>query len=184
MVKGVKTMPKRLFEHLRDTPWEPSFRLVTTLAEASTLINRPHEDYPYRVEATTVCIEWLLSRWSKEMHVGQVNISVLRKIHATVFSGSTFAGLYRNETNPPTNVVVSEHTAPHHSLINFLLTELELFLRLHPIKSIEDLRNWYWDFETIHPFRDGNGRVGGIIVAAYSHQLPGDHNGKYLAVEQ
>ena len=44
----------------------------------------------------------------------------------------------------------------------------------------ENLIHWYSDFETIHLYQDGNGRTGGIIVAAFSYlQL-----GIYLAPEQ
>ena len=36
---------------------------------------------------------------------------------------------------------------------------------------VDALRDWHLDFETIHPFPDGNRSVGGIRVAAYSHQI-------------
>jgi fido (protein-threonine AMPylation protein) len=36
------------------------------------------------------------------------------------------------------------------------------------ITNEESIKNWYISFETIHHFSDGNGRVGGIILAAYS----------------
>ena len=60
-----------------------------------------------------------------------------------------------------------------------LMHELELLYLDLPI-SQENLRHWYFDFETIHPFVDGNGRVGGIIIAAATHR----QHGIYLAPGQ
>ena len=47
------------------------------------------------------------------------------------------------------------------------------------IPTDEILLDWYSDFETIHPFQDGNGRVGGVVVAVYSNLWSTE--GKYLA---
>lgn len=41
--------------------------------------------------------------------------------------------------------------------------------------TMDRIREWYIDFETIHPYRDGNGRVGGCVVALmtiYHHPDP------------
>jgi Fic family protein len=39
------------------------------------------------------------------------------------------------------------------------------------VNNEEELVWWYMLFETIHPFQDGNGRVGGIVVAIMSYSL-------------
>ena len=46
--------------------------------------------------------------------------------------------------------------------------------------SVSTLRQWYLNFTTIHPLRDGNGRTAGIAVAAISHHI----HGIYLAPGQ
>ena len=35
----------------------------------------------------------------------------------------------------------------------------------------DTLEKWYFDFETIHPYIDGNGRAGGVIIAGLSFHL-------------
>ena len=71
------------------------------------------------------------------------------------------------------NVRVGLHVAPDNYQVSALMENLcnWHWLSIHTpfLQTEEELIDWYTDFETIHPFQDGNGRVGGIVVAQYSH---------------
>ena len=144
------------FKHLRTVPWNPTFKWVDSIAEAADMINLPHEDYPIRIPATHLAIE------SKVLPMDNKS---LRKIHKKVFGDMSYGGKFRK-----VNVRVGSHVAPDHSQVPSLMKELLLRRWVNPlIQTEEALIDWYTDFETIHPFQDGNGRVGGIVVAQYSH---------------
>ena len=144
------------FKHLRTVPWNPTFKWVDSIAEAADMINLPHEDYPMRIPATQLAIE------SKVL---PMDTKSLHKIHKKVFGDMSFGGKFRD-----LNVRVGLHVAPNHSQVSSLMKELLLHRWVNPlIQTEEALIDWYTDFETIHPFQDGNGRVGGIVVAQYSH---------------
>jgi fido (protein-threonine AMPylation protein) len=38
---------------------------------------------------------------------------------------------------------------------------------------VDNYLAWYQQFETIHPFIDGNGRVGGVVIAVLSFNVNG-----------
>jgi fido (protein-threonine AMPylation protein) len=38
----------------------------------------------------------------------------------------------------------------------------------NPMRTVEQVKEWYTAFMRIHPYEDGNGRVGGTILAAAS----------------
>ena len=142
------------FQHLRIVPWNPTFKWVDSIAKAADAINLPHEDYPMRIPATHLAIE------SKVL---PMDTKSLHKIHKKVFGDMSFGGKFRD-----LNVRVGPHVAPNHYQVSALMEEL---CKVHNplIQTEEALIDWYTDFETIHPFQDGNGRVGGIVVAQYSH---------------
>lgn len=147
------------FKHLRETPWNPTFEWVRTTLECANKINSYHEDYPKYVKATNA----ILQSTTTDNPPGRIFSGYLKVIHKLIFSDKFFAGEWRK-----VDVVVGLHHPPRVLVLSGLMEELE---SLHSISDIKDLTDWYTDFETIHPFQDGNGRVGGVIIAAYSHGL-------------
>ncbi len=154
---------------LRTTPWTPTFTWVATTWEAADRINSFHEDYPARVGLTFNALENLgrklgLTGGANMWPLGyKVPSSRLFQIHSEVFGDTGFAGRWRD-----VQVRIGPHVPPAPDRIQNLVTG---FLLPRRLLIIEDLEAWYLAFETIHPFQDGNGRVGGIIVAAYAHHF-------------
>lgn len=150
--------------------WKPNFEFVSGIHEVADSINKPHEDYPDRVSKTERCIE-ILSGFSKEILKDGMMLSDCMTIHSYVMDDLRDKGSFR--TN---NVKVGSHIPPDALFVR------ELAENLFPLKpkTTEELIEWYSLFQTIHPFSDGNGRVGGIIVAFWSYLL----ENKFLAPKQ
>ena len=163
---------------LNDKPIEGT--VVDAVNIASDRINQPHEDYPKRVRATKNTILWatrFLQQKSARMEFSRTKCSegwcagisgaLFKDIHYRIFRDQPFAGQWRSVA-----VRVGNHLPPPPETIHELMNRLE---QLYPhIHYISTLRSWYTDFQTIHPFQDGNGRVGGVVVSAVSHILDSD----------
>lgn len=146
-----------IFASLRNTPWEPAFEWLTDVGQVADQINSYHEDYPKYVAGIVVAIQ-------RGVTNSNPNHAFLRSCHRTIFGG-TKQYRYRR-----VNVRVGLHRPPSHASVGSLMAELQdTYSVPFQGKDIFTLEEWYKDFETVHPFVDGNGRVGGVVVALYSH---------------
>lgn len=58
---------------------------------------------------------------------------------------------------------------PHHQYVNELMGALKLFLRNDDIHlpALIRIAIAHYQFETIHPFLDGNGRIGRLLITLF-----------------
>lgn len=169
--------------------FNPNFAWTDSIDEVAYMINRPHDDYPWRSQKTKELIEqYLEGNLKSEKGMGslyRITEMDIKSMHSYLFDGLGFnqkhilRGAYRTTHVDIKNTKTDEilFTPPEPLQIPYLMS------RVAPIEiggnerkaffvmSEEELVWWYRLFETIHPFQDGNGRVGGIVVAIFSYSL-------------
>jgi hypothetical protein len=146
--------------------WNPFLTKVDTIDEACDNINFPHEDYPEFVDNTKKALEETIHI----LNTRSLSESDLKFIHKICMENKEGLQLGKYRIG---EVTVGENLIPPQP---FLIPSL--LMSIMPVgkeyqKTEEDIINWYKDFETIHPFEDGNGRVGGIVLAAMSKIITG-----------
>lgn len=154
--------------HLIASEWNPELTYVDTLEEAADNINFPHEDYPQFVNSTLETMKEVIS-WLKE---GDLTERDIKMVHQMCMKGKEYLRLGDYRT---TNVIVGQELEPPQP---YMIPPL--MMSICPVgteyqKDIESIIKWYKEFETIHPFEDGNGRVGGIILSALSYLIRGEY---------
>lgn len=164
------------FSTLRESSWVPEFTWLKTVAESADQINKPHKDYPSKVSLTQEHIlglgNYFTSIVGKRALQGlsqppEITSRYLQALHGELFSDmGEKAACWRTEDIEISN----SHHPPKPETIEQYMVQLEMLYEDKEI-TIDMLIDWYTDFETIHPFHDGNGRVGGTLVAVYSHFL-------------
>lgn len=125
--------------------------------------------------------------WAEvQNYIGAINFSIdalsklplsnrlLRQTHAILMKGVRGEGKMAGEFRSSQNWIgVSLKNAvfvpPHHEHVLDLMSDLEQFLHtqdffVHPLLRIAIA---HFQFETIHPFLDGNGRLGRLMISLY-----------------
>jgi hypothetical protein len=174
-----------IFEKLKNNSagWNPMFRWVNDLDDVANDINIPHEDYPLRVDKTKELIQMYV-----EAKPSLLTSFDIKSMHSYLFSGEDFNRKYIKVGGwRDTHVTVGNYTPPDPFHLDFLMNKItpvvfksntqSLTGKLFNATSESEMIDWYILFESIHPFQDGNGRVGGIALAVMSYTL---RNGWYL----
>ncbi len=170
---------------IRTSKFDPKFTPVTNIHQTADFINRPHEDYPDRVAVTDEMIQLLLDYLNPDTSYTGDNVIRITESEVLHIHNKVMPELYVESSEHKYRRILvhpnggSKDTYFDPIQIQDGMNQL-LPINLEEIKTPQELIDWYHAFQIIHPFKDGNGRVGGIVVAAVSKLL----FGKFLAPHQ
>ncbi len=139
------------------------------MPEAAIPVERKHDwkEVNNYIKALNIAVE--------ELERLPVSSGLIRNAHAILLSGVRGApklpGEFRKSQNWIGGNTLNDAVfiPPHHQYIDQLMGDLENFLHNENIKTPALIRIAiaHYQFETIHPFLDGNGRVGRLLIPLY-----------------
>lgn len=113
----------------------------------------------YEAKNLARVVEYLQDK--TDMHINMENILLLHKM---LLSGidDPIAGRIRK---PGEYVRVGTHIAPAPELIEEMYSKLiRSYSQDHDLYFLENIARYHLEFELIHPFLDGNGRIGRVLI--------------------
>ena len=117
-----------------------------------------------------------VSNYREALRVGEekikdkqtINADFIKELHAILLNSvrgeDKSPGMFRSNA-----VFIGQHIPPHHEDINKFMDNMFDYLHNNnsEISELVKIAIFHYQFEAIHPFRDGNGRTGRILIPLY-----------------
>jgi Fic family protein len=100
---------------------------------------------------------------------------LIREVHGKLMRGvrgnTATAGEFRRSQNwigrPGSTLATASYIPPPPEALAPCMSELEKFLHDHSLPPLVQIALAHYQFEAIHPFLDGNGRVGRLLITLF-----------------
>ena len=109
------------------------------------------------------------------LHTLPFSTRLIKQTHKTLLQGvrgeHKLPGEYRTSQNwiGGASINDAKFIPPMHTTVNELISDIEKFANdeQNPMPDLLKIALIHYQFETIHPFLDGNGRVGRLLITLY-----------------